>query len=375
MRSNVFRTNPSVVAALSALSVLVGASAAWGEAGKSPAMRVIIEQALDQPVDIAFKDKPLSDAFKMIGEETGVKLVIQPEAVDLLPYGRETRVSATIKNVSLRDGLIGMLNYIGMTLRVGDSDVAIEPIDPLRRICRRATWTELKTLHTMLTTPFSPDAAAKLPFQFQIRTSTNAQKELLDEAAKVGAGTLAEVIEAACNQLDWTWYPWDNSLVVLTWREQADRFVDKPISLRYNHAALADVLTDLARQAGLKLRLEPGVLKGLPLQTRQNFSLMMQQATIRTALEMISATTGLGYEVTPKELIIRHTKDSRIAATQSTTVIRSQDPIVGEIAVGGKAGVQFKFFIRESHLTPELNDWREEQIRKAVKQMGQELKR
>ena len=71
----------------------------------------------------------------------------------------------------------------------------------------------------------------------------------------------------------------------------------------------------LARQANLRLRMEPGVLKGLPAQTRQNFGMMMQSATIRTALEMISAMTGLAYEVTLQEIFIKHTETTKALAT------------------------------------------------------------
>jgi hypothetical protein len=358
------------------LCTVLTSSGATRAEGQVHSMRALIEQALDQQVDITVEKQPLAKAFELIGSKTGVKLTIRPEVVDLLPYGSETLASATIKNVSLRQGLAEMLSYLGMTMRVRDHDVAIEPIEPLRRICRRATWSELKQLHELLTTPYSSEAMSKLPFQFQIRTSTDPSKEFLTAAAKVGQGTLAEVLEDACNQLDWTWYPWDNSIVVLTRAEQASRFVDKPITLRYSHASLGDVLADLARQADLRLRLEPGVLKALPVETQQNFSLMMQQATIRTALEMISGATGLAYDVTPTEIVIKHTSASRCLATQPATVIRSDDPIVGTIAVPiGTGKFKLEFFVRESDLPPRVREWRKQQIDQAVKQIEGDIKR
>lgn len=343
---------------------------AGAASGKSPSMRALIEQALDQQVDLEIAEQPLSSAFELIGEKTGVKLTIRPQAVELLPYGSKTIVSAKLKNVSLRQGLVGMLSNLAMTFHVRESDVAIEPTEPLRRICRRATWTELRQLKKLMTTPWSDDAVKGLQMHFQIRTGGDVRKELMDQAARDGTGgTIAEVLEAACDQLDWAWYPWDNSIVVLTEVDQAARFVDKPISVKYNHAALGDVLADLARQADLRLRLEPGVLKGLPEQTQQNFSLMMREATIRTALEMISGATGLAYEVTPKEIVIKHTNVSRTAATQQATVIQSSDPIVGEIHVQGKDGMSYSFWIRQSDLPPDVNEWRKGKIKEVVQQM------
>ncbi len=354
--------------------VLIAAGAALAQSGKmtglGQGMRDLIEQALDQQVDFTIEKQPLSSAFKLIGEKTGVKLTIRPNAVELLPYGDRTTVSATIKGVSLREGLSQMLTHLGMKLHVREKDVEIVPVEPLRRICRRATWSELRQLHQLLTTPYSAEAMAKLPLNFNIRSSGDPKAQLLEEAKRIGRGTLAEVLEAACGSLGWTWYPWDNWIVVLPETEQVQRFLDRPITLKYNHAALADVLRDLAEQAALNLRLEPGVLKGLPVQTQQNFNLMMRDSTIGTALELISGATGLAYEVTPDELIIKHTKTSKAAATQVATVIRSDDPIVGQVTVPDESGAyRFQFFIRESDLSPELNAWRKAKIREAVEKM------
>ncbi len=342
--------------------------------GRVQSMRALIEQALDQQVDITLEKQPLAEAFKVIGEKTGVKLTLRPQVVELLPYGEQTQVSkVTMKNVSLREGLGKMLSHLGMTLRVRESDVAIEPTQPLRRICRRATWGELGKLQQLTATPWSPAAADGLELHFQVRSADDARKAFLAATAKVAPGSIADVLEAACERLEWTWYPWDNSIVIVSKADQAARFIEKPVSLRYNHAALADVFSDLASQADLRLRLEPGVLKGLPVQTRQNFSLMMREATIRTALEMIGGATGLAYDVTPEELVIKHTKVSQAAATQQATLIRSDDPIVGEVTVAGKSGVVYKFFIRQSDLSDELNKWRRNKIRETVKRMEHEL--
>jgi len=375
MRASMSKTKLLLVVGLLAMARVSPPCAAAQAARQSKTMRNLIEQALDQQVNLTVEKQPLSAAFELIGEETGVKLTIHPQVVELLPYGHQTLVNATIQNVSLRQGLSQMLDHLGMVLRVRDSDVAIEPAEPLRRICRRATWGELRQLHQLLTTPWSPEAGAKLPLSFQVRTSGDARKEFFAEVAKVGAGTMAEVLETAAHQLDWTWYPWDNGIVVTTQTDQSERFIERPVTLRYSHAALVDVLSDLARQADLRLRLEPGVLKGLPVQTRQNVNLMMQNATLHTALEMIGGTTGLAYEVTPREIVIKHTETSKAAATQPATLIRSQDPIVGKVTVPGKNGLfQFEFFIRESDLTPELNTWRKKKISNAVKLMEQEIK-
>ncbi|MBN1347596.1 MAG: hypothetical protein JXQ73_33215 [Phycisphaerae bacterium] len=382
MSRNHLRTKPPAWTVAACWALFQASPFALAAEEQSQSMRALIEQALDQQVNFTIDKQPLASAFELISKQTGVRLTIRPQVVELLPYGKQTLVSAKIEGMSLREGLVGkegMLWYIGMTLQVRDSDVAIEPVDALRRVCRRATWGELKLLHHALTTPWSAEAAAKIPLNFQVRAEADPKKQLMDQAAKAGEGTIAEVLETACNRLGWTWYPWDNWIVVLSKKDQAERFLEKPITVRYNHVALADVFADLARQADLKIRLEPGVLMGLPVEARESFGLMMREATIRTALEMIGASTGLAYEIKPdtEEILIKHTKASAAAATQQAPAIsiRSQDPIVGKVTVPGKSGVyQFEFFIRESDLPEHINELRKQKIRDAIKIMEKELK-
>jgi hypothetical protein len=345
-------------------------------AAQQASMRTLIEQALDQPVDFELKDQPLSAAFEQIGTRTGIKLTIRPQVVDLLPYGRDTRVNATIKNVSLRAGLAGMLDHLGMIMMVQDDAVAIEPKPPLRRICRRATWSELKLLYQLSTTAWTPDFGAKLPCQYQIKTSGDPKEQLLAEAAKVGSGMAADVLEAACRHLGWSWYPWDNLVVILPIEEQAERFIDRSVTLKFSNMPLMDVLTDLARQADLRLRLEPGVIRDLPLQMQQNLTLQMRDTTIRQGLEMIAGVTGLAYEVTNEEIVIRRSKalTSAAASSQPISVYRPDDPIVGQVSVSGKSGfINIMLYVRESDLTAKANKFRRDKIKQAVQKMEQEL--
>ncbi len=357
------------------MTTFLAAIQAFAPAAQQTNMRTLIEQALDQPVDFEIKDQPLSAAFEQIGTKTGVKLIMRPQVVDLLPYGKDTRVNAIIKNVSLRQGLGGLLNQLAMVMVVQDDGVVIEPKPPFRRICRRATWSELRQLNELATTPWSAEFGGKLPFQYQVKTSGDPKERLLAEAAKIGSGMAADVLEAACRNLGWTWYPWDNLIVILSLEEQAGRFIDKTVSLRYSNMPLADVLVDLARQADLKLQLEPGVLRDLPLQMQQNLTLQMRDTTIRQGLEMIAGVTGLAYEATSEEIVIRRSKAlTSSAASRPVSVYRPDDPIVGQISVHGKSGfINIMLYVRESDLTPKANRLRKDKIKQAVQKMEEEL--
>jgi hypothetical protein len=337
-------------------------------------MRSLIEQALDQEVNITIQKQPLCVALKQIEGQTGVKLSIRPEVADLLPYGERTPLVAEIKNTPLRRGLTDMLIHLGMTFRVRDRDVVIEPVDPLRRLARRASWGELRQLHHLLTTPCSPKTAASLSFCFRARSKEDQRQRLLAEAEKVAKGSLAEVLETVCSRMDCTWCPSNDSILVLSKAECVARLLEQPVMLRYRHAALDTVLADLARRAYLKLRVEPGVLKDLDPQSRENFTLMMGDATVRTGLEMISGITGLAYEATPNEIAIKRTPMIRAANKERGTTVRAGDPIVGKATFESKKGGSYSLFIYETDLSPQLSKWRERKIREAVRVMERSLK-
>jgi hypothetical protein len=54
-------------------------------------------------------------------------------------------------------------------------------------------------------------------------------------------------------------------------------------------------MLDLAHKARVLLNMDPGVMDYVPVETRKNFNLIMSEATIAQALEVISGATGLKF--------------------------------------------------------------------------------
>src|SRR4029453_10532543 len=138
---------------------------------------------------------------------------------------------------------------------------------PLERLARRATWPELAQLEMLQTKPWSKDLFASLKFQFQDSSTDdlNVNLETLRKMADaVGTGSAAEVLEHATDRFGWTWYVTEEAIVILSKPRQIERQLERRVSLRYSEGNLKDVLLDLANQAGVLLRMDPGVLSNLP---------------------------------------------------------------------------------------------------------------
>src|SRR5690606_4798432 len=57
----------------------------------------------------------LPETIKRIADKTGVKIEADPLVWDLLPWGYETNVTATIKNTTLRQALDAITQKLGLT--------------------------------------------------------------------------------------------------------------------------------------------------------------------------------------------------------------------------------------------------------------------
>ncbi|HUU83374.1 MAG TPA: hypothetical protein VM243_07705 [Phycisphaerae bacterium] len=346
-------------------------------------LRALIEEALDQPVQMEIEDRPLADAFETIAEQTGVQLTISPWTLELLPYGENTKVSATMRNISLREGLSSLAAPLGLEFEVRERSIEVLPKSALLRIGRQATWDELDTLAALNGTDFQGDASAidRLGGKLQFRIGqTDGWPPLRAAIQRVGAGPGDEVLTLACDSLDWTWYPWGKQITVVPKSEQLRRQLDWPVSIRLSHRKLMEALQAIGQQAGVTVRAEPGAIASLPLQTRENFSLYLENKTASDALELVSATTGLGYRV-EADAVVFYQPGAASAGPEPAEggSRRTSGPYVGKIALPPSPdGTQVEIFIRESDLSAETNRLRkkyieraDEAIRKALQDLEQ----
>src|SRR5258707_3910784 len=145
---------------LGLLLVLVLAAPSFSSQDSS----ALINEALDKVVTLQV-DGVLPQAVKKMTDQTAVPIVVDQQAYDLLPWGEQTNVKASIQDKTLRDALAAICQKLGLTFEVGPQAVKLEPMPALARLGRRATVQELEALDLLSRTPVgqgSADTVSKL---------------------------------------------------------------------------------------------------------------------------------------------------------------------------------------------------------------------
>ena len=347
-------------------------------------LRALLEEALDQATSLEIENRPLTEAFDEIVRNTGVQVSIAQDTLDLLPYGRNTRLTARIHNISLREGLLQMTAPLGLTFDVHARGIELVPTPALARIGRRATWDELETLAEL-----HAQGPGKVPadvetlmgqLRFQIDQATDPADEFKSALQSVEAQCSDEALTLACQSLDWTWYPSGDHISIV---RRIDQQLRSPVSLRRTSRKLIDVLQALGQQAGVPVRCEAGALETLPPRTRQNFSMYVENQPFGDALQLVSATTGLGYRVN-SDSVTFYGAGTRLSGPEARTGIarplsqpqRLGDPYVGKIALPpGPDGTRVELLIHESDLSPEVNELRRKYLERANQAIKEALLR
>lgn len=362
---------------ISLFILALGASAASGTAQPAP-MTATTEPssatvAVDRELgDLTIEAQPIGAVLEVLGEKAGVKFVIDEDLYGLLPWGRDTRLaSVTLKGATLR----GALNEIGRTLgliyEVGDRSIRITACGPLNRLNRRATWNDLNLLRTLETTEFTAANLAKVKMQYRITSKVNAPQLLAAQLKRAGEGTISQVLETAANALGWTWYPDQDHIVMLSAEANIARALSRSVTARYNQMGLAHILLDLADKADVALSLEPGLLLKLPPSTAQSYTLLLQQTTIREALELICAETGLTYQVKRDGLAVSLAGGSPGSAVGPRP---RTDSYAARILVPAKdGGFSYEFLLRESELPQDIREYRGQIVAAMIERMRQDM--
>lgn len=269
----------------------------------------LINKQLDTLIKLDLKTT-LPEAMKQIATETGVRLEATPAVWELLPYGRQTPITAKLENLTLREGLVELTKALGLKIELKAEAVEIQPAPSLQRLGRRATVEELRTLFTLAATGLDAPVDAKGISTANLLTGVGERLAKLKPAIEfenragdipanqvIGiarSASLLDALEAFATQSSATWYPWGNGIVVLKKQELVSNQLSRPISLRYTGEDITQVLQDLAAQSGVVFTFRPGSIQLIPAEFRR-VRLVIDNAPIKQALESISAFTGLGY--------------------------------------------------------------------------------
>ncbi len=350
-------------AVLVALVLALASVPAAGQSGVS------VQLALDKPVDLNITDAPISQVFQRLTQATGVRFIIGQDVYACLPYGDQTRLAVKLKNVTLRNALSPMLTPQAMEWRIDKDSVRILPTAPLLRLIRRATYEELLGLGRILSVKLQPVSKAGLVVD-QLRTATGNKalnlkfhaKTDKKEAAKVGIEranlalpcTGAQWLDMLCHGRGYTWFYRGDDVVIVEQKLQIQRQLQQPVSLRYEGADLTTVLLDLAHKARVQLNMDPGVMDYVSVETRKNFNLIMSEATIAQALEVISGATGLQFVTENQGIRIEASEKLKLSVEPVAGSTTKRSPFFLKTSIPLCDGSTLEAYIRASDLPAEV---------------------
>ena len=183
-------------ASLGLAIMLLALPAAWAQMPGN-----LVEEALDQPVsNLEIQDTPLRDALARIEKQTGLRFVLDDSVLELMPYGERTRVSVRIADTSVRAGLQGVLDGLGLEMFVEEGNVVIFPAPVLQRVGRRLTIEEIGILARLASEKWATTQAGpqKVPAEFRFDPADKPQERLTQAIAQVVGDNALHQLESAC---------------------------------------------------------------------------------------------------------------------------------------------------------------------------------
>ena len=291
-------------------AVVILAALLLTSAARAASDAALVARALDARQDLDL-DAVLPDAMQQIAAATGVRLDADPAVWDLLPWGEQTTITAHFRNNTLRADLTAVTRKLGLTFTQDGDTVRLHPLPALRRLGRRATVGELAVLDAMAGLPLDlpadrptvRDVLATVDARLHGSHSDFAVENRAPDAVlgqRIGVprnATVLAALDAIATQTAVTWYPWGTSLVVLPKEQQVRAQLQHAVTAHYDHADIAQVLSDLSQRSGVPFDVEPGAYQRVPADYRR-VTLLLDNATVQSALESIGGYTGLGFDVT-----------------------------------------------------------------------------
>ncbi len=370
--------------------VILAAAGAWLlvpalAAGQSDDVKV--QQALDKPVEYTVEDAPIEEVFTGLAKTAGVGIEVHEDTLAMLPYGSQTRMKVTLKNIQLRKALDTVLSKHALQWKVQGGQIVILPSDALYRSVRRVSFDELKVLGVIHSVQLYPKSKKGEVIE-QLRKSTdnedlklrfkvrNVQPEdfrkTQDAAMKRAEEALPGSGQAWLNMLclgqEWTWYVEGDTIVVTDRKSQLERQLQQQVTLQYKKANLRDVLFDLADQGHFRLTLSPGVLTYLPASVQDSTNLVMKDVTIAQALEAISGATGLEFQRTNSGVRVEPSETLK-QSSDGSTARRERPSFFVQLKVDLDENSQMMVFIRDSELPDEVVELIEAEKEKFVTSM------
>lgn len=334
-----------------ALLILYFSIVALPTAAPADDLRDLVEEVLDQTAqNVTIVALPIRQALVRLGEQTGLRFVLDESSVAWMPYGERTRVSIAIDGITYRQGLRQMFDGLGLSISVVGDKIRVEPAPVLDRLGRRLNIHEMHLLQDLAHRQWSELDDETRAVQFRGLTDPDLSKMLERAIAQVRAPNALYQLEAATQSRGWHWVPDDKSIVIYSQTEDVWYRLERKIDLNYQGAPLDDVLIDLGQQVGVTVLFEAGVLDRIQANQR-TVDLIHRDTTPFQTLERICGTTGTCFEVQDYGVLIGTPAgpghSHRQAAARVVAILR--------VPVGDDGtSVEFPFY--EDDLPPEFQN-------------------
>jgi len=330
----------------------------------------LINEALDKQVALDLNGT-LPAAMRAIGDKTGVTIEAAPIVWDLLPWGEQTNITARIEGQTLREALEAITRKLGLTFAVTEHVVELQPMPPLRRLGRRATVTELQAQDLLASNPANVGSEQpalrqlvetidkllielKSPFAIENRPGKAVAQ---DQPVFVPRNaTLMDALESMVTETSLTWYPWDQSIVIVPKQDQIRNQLSRLITVRYNGVDVHQVLAELAQRSGVEFTIEPGAIQRIPPEFR-TLRLQLNDASVQQAIESIVGFTGLNYNITDRGIYVWN--------PSTTPGVGARDPIVGMVQVD--SGMQL--LIPQSQVPADMQEYLRMKMQRELKKI------
>ena len=137
------------------------------------------------------------------------------------------------------------------------------------------------------------------------------------------------------------------------------RQLERPIQLSRKDEPLEVIVADLAHASGIRFVPEPGLYQSVPV-----VSLRSDNGTVLQTLEALAGATRISFEVRDDSVLLMLSPGPGNPTRGDTIVGRISVPVG---TAGGADGTMMDVYIRESDLTAEQNQLRQQKIQEAVK--------
>jgi hypothetical protein len=353
----------------------------------------LINEALDKPVDVQLKTT-LPNALQEIKNRTGVPIDLAPGVLDLLPWGEQTHIDAKVSNQTLRQAVAAIARKLGLIYVLTPEAVELRPMPALQRLGRRATVDELGVLDLLASNPLqgagpaanaNPPAATgaqsrqtisqvlqavdqrlielKSPFAVEYRAGTSGVKDNQPVAVPRNA-TLAEALNAIAKETPLAWGPWGHSVLVKPKEAWVREQLEKSITRRFVGVDVGQVLGELADAGGIELTIEPGAFQRLP-QPARRLDLVLENTSIREALEKVAGFTGLSWTANENGVYIWNPSSGTGAGGGPG------DPVVAILPLADRG---IEIMVRQSEVPDDLRQYIRHRKAKAFDQLKQQMK-